>query len=187
MSSALVHFDAAGRTGLADQLKQELADRLLNVYEEGLQLGVDVRANHVLSVLETLRTSPELAFTTFVDLTVVDYSKFVKAQPERFGVIYILMSPKLGLRVKVRAFVPDSLAQAPSVTSLWEGAAWGEREAYDLFGIRFDGHANLKRILMPDAFRDHPLRKEYPLRGRGERADFEVYRAFVGGAAEPGQ
>jgi len=186
MAHPLVQFQQASLATTLARLNAQLGDKLLRAYEEGLQLAVDVRAADVLSVVRFLKEDPELGFVGFVDVTAVDYSKYPQPQPERFGVIYILMSPQLGAKVKVRAFVPAEPATIDSITPLYQGANWGERETFDLFGIQFLGHPNLKRILMPDGYRDFPLRKEYPLRGRGERADFEVYRAFTGTAAEPG-
>lgn len=178
MDHPLIRFDATANAKVLARLQEQRGSELLHTYEEGLQLGVDVHAKDVLSLLGFLKNDPELGFTGFIDLTAVDYSKFVKAQPERYGVIYILMAPTIGASIKVRAFVPAEPASIDSVTSLYQGAGWGEREAFDFFGIQFVGHPDLKRILMPEGYRDHPLRKEYPLRGRGERADFEVYRAF---------
>lgn len=186
MTHPLVQFKRESLAVAQARLTEQFGDKLLRTYEEGLQLAVDIRAADVLSVVEFLKNDPQLGFVAFLDVTAVDYSKYPQPQPERFGVIYVLMSPELGAKVKVRAFVPAVPAKIDSVSGLFAGANWGERETFDLFGIEFVGHPNLKRILMPDDYRDFPLRKEYPLRGRGERADFEVYRAFTGTAAEPG-
>src|SRR5688500_4624264 len=168
MGHPLIRLQPGAATKALTRLQEHQGDKLLQTYEEGVQLGLDVQAANVVSVLKFLKEDPELGFVGFLDLTAVDYSKFPKPQPERFGVIYLLMSPQLGLKVKVRAFVQAEPAEIDSVSSLFQGANWGEREAFDLFGIRFVGHPNLKRILMPDDYRDFPLRKEYPLRGRGE-------------------
>lgn len=178
MGHPLIRFDASANAKVLARLQDQRGAELLRIYEEGLALGLDVHAQNILSVLGFLKDDPELGFTAFLDITVVDYSKYVVPQPGRFGVIYLLMSPHLGARIKVRAFVSGDPGSIDSATSLYQGAGWAEREAFDFFGIQFVGHPDLKRILMPDNFRDHPLRKEYPLRGRGERADFEVYRAF---------
>jgi NADH-quinone oxidoreductase subunit C len=107
----------------------------------------------------------------------VDYLKYPIAQAGRFGVITTLLSPSLGIRVQVKAFVPDGDPRLPSITDLYLGANWTEREVWDLYGIEFMGHPDLKRILMPDDYEGHPLRKDYPLRGRGERGNFPVYHA----------
>ena len=180
MGHPLIRFDASANAKVLARLQEQSGAELLRTYEEGLQVGIDVHGQNVLSLLRFLRDDPALGFTAFIDVLGVDYSKYVNPQPERYGVVYILLSPALGARVKVRAFVPGEPATIDSATSLYQGAAWGEREAFDFFGIQFVGHPDLKRILMPEDFRDFPLRKEYPLRGRGERADFEVYRAFSG-------
>ncbi|MDX2019957.1 MAG: NADH-quinone oxidoreductase subunit C [Deltaproteobacteria bacterium] len=178
MDHPLIRFDASAKAKVLARLQEQRGSELLHTYEEGLALGIDVHGQNILSVLSFLKDDPELGFTGFLDVTAVDYSKYVLPQVERFAVIYILMSPHSGARVKVRAFVAGDPPTIDSATSLYQGAGWGEREAFDFFGIKFVGHPNLKRILMPDDYRDFPLRKEYPLRGRGERADFEVYRAF---------
>ena len=75
-------------------------------------------------------------------------------------------------RLTVRAWLNEPDLSVPSVTSLWEGANWMEREVFDMFGIQFEGHPDLRRILMPPEFTAHPLRKDYPLQGRGERHNF---------------
>jgi len=77
-------------------------------------------------------------------------------------------------RLWIKAFVNDPDPELPTVTSIWKGAEWPEREVYDMFGIRFAGHPDLRRILLPQNFKDYPLRKDYPLTGKGEREDFEV-------------
>jgi NADH-quinone oxidoreductase subunit C len=111
-----------------------------------------------------LRDAPELRFVFLADLTVVDY---YPRQP-RFEILYVLACPGVSgygdaprrLRLKVR--VPEDTA-VPSVSSVWRAADWGEREAFDFFGIRFDGHPDLRRILMPDDWDGFPMRKDYPV------------------------
>ena len=98
---------------------------------------------------------------------------FPKAR-DRFGVVYSLLSVSKGHRLWAKCFVNDPDPEVPSVTGIWWGADWLEREVYDMFGVRFSGHPDLRRILTWDGFEAHPLRKDYPLRGRGERQDFEV-------------
>jgi NADH-quinone oxidoreductase subunit C len=128
-------------------------------------------------LIRFLRDDPALGFAMFIDLTAVDYLKYPIAQPERFAVITTLLSHKLGIRVQVKAFVADADPRLPSIADLYDGANWTEREVWDLYGIEFLGHPDLKRILMPDDYEGHPLRKDYPLKGRGERGNFPVYHA----------
>ncbi len=90
----------------------------------------------------------------------------------RFEVHYIVLNPDTNRRIVVKVGVPSSELTLPSLTGLWGGANWMEREIFDMFGIKFDGHPDLRRILMPEEFTAHPLRKDYPLRGRGERHNF---------------
>ncbi len=88
--------------------------------------------------------------------------------PPRFEVIYLLLSLETGERLQIRVRVPEDDLELPTITGLWRAADWPEREVFDMFGIRFKGHPNLRRLLMWDEFQDHPLRKDYPLEGKGE-------------------
>lgn len=115
----------------------------------------------------------ELRFNMLVDVTCVDYLAYRGARG-RFGLVYLLLNTESGERLIVRTFVDDPDPSVPSVVPLWEGANWLEREVWDLFGIRFEGHPDLRRIVLPDEFTTHPLRKDYPMQGRGERHNFPV-------------
>ena len=110
-------------------------------------------------VLRTLRDHPETRFEQLSDLTVVDYLPRVP----RFEVIYQLYSITLRHRLRVKSPVPEDDPQVPTVTGLWKSANWAEREAWDMFGVRFVGHPDLRRILMYPEFEGYPLRKDYPL------------------------
>jgi NADH-quinone oxidoreductase subunit C len=101
-------------------------------------------------------------FKMLADLTGVDYLEFTTFMPERFAVIYNLLDPTNGERVLVRVFVPDG-EKVPSVTDLWGTADWHERETFDLFGLEFEGHPDLRKILTPEDLDGHPLRKDFPL------------------------
>jgi len=130
-----------------------------------------VAAEHVYAVLQCLRD--DHGFDMLVDITAVDYLETPDAA-DRYGVVYPLLNTDTGERLIVKTFVNDPDPELPTVTPLWRGANWMEREVYDMFGIRFAGHPDPRRILMPDEFVDFPLRKDYPLKGRGERHNFPV-------------
>ena len=117
----------------------------------------------------------EGGFDLLVDITCVDYLNYRDAV-DRFGLVYVLTATSTGERLIVRAFLSEPDLAAPSVVSIWPGANWLEREVFDMFGIDFVGHPDLRRILMPEEFTAHPLRKDYPLQGRGERHNFPVLR-----------
>ena len=124
-------------------------------------------------LLEAMRAlQEERGFDLLVDVTCVDYLQYREAR-DRFGLVYLLASTETNERLTVRVFVNEPDLTVPSVVPLWAGANWMEREVFDMFGIRFDGHPDLRRILMPDEFTAFPLRKDYPLQGRGERHNFE--------------
>jgi NADH-quinone oxidoreductase subunit C len=112
-------------------------------------------------------------FDMLIDVTAVDYLHYPEAR-DRFGVIYGLLNTTTGERLIVKTFLNEPELVLPSVFPLWKGADWIEREVYDMFGIVFEGHPDLRRILMPEEFTTFPLRKDYPLRGRGERHNFPV-------------
>jgi NADH-quinone oxidoreductase subunit C len=138
------------------------------------QLWIDVAPEAVKNVVRFLRDDPALEFRYLVDLTCADYLKLPDYARARFGVTYVLYSFKLDARIRLRAWVSDASPELPSVTDVFGSANWAEREVFDLYGIRFTGHPSLKRILMPDDYEGHPLRKDYPLKGRGERDSFPV-------------
>lgn len=115
----------------------------------------------------------QCGFDLLVDVTAVDYLHYPDAK-DRFGVIYSLTNTTTGERLYVKVFLNEPELTLPTAFPLWKGADWMEREVFDMFGIVFAGHPNLRRILMPEEFTAYPLRKDYPLRGRGERHNFPV-------------
>jgi NADH-quinone oxidoreductase subunit C len=115
----------------------------------------------------------EHGFDMLVELTAVDYLEYPDAT-DRFGVIYGLLNTLSGDRLIVKTHLNPPDLELPSVYPLWRSADWMEREVYDMYGITFAGHPDLRRILMPDEFTAFPLRKDYPLKGRGERHNFPV-------------
>jgi len=132
---------------------------------------VVVPRESIYAVLEFLRD--KRGFDFLADITCVDYLNYRDAE-DRFGLVYVLASTASNERVNLRVFLNEPDLSVPSAVPLWEGANWMEREVWDMFGIRFEGHPDLRRILLPDEFTAHPLRKDYPLQGRGERHNFPV-------------
>ena len=126
-----------------------------------------------MEVMQFLYDDRRCRFEQMCDITCVDYLHFPQAR-DRYGVTYSLLSITKGHRLWVKCFVNDPSPEVPSVTSIWKGADWLEREVYDLFGVRFVGHPDLRRIVTWEGFEAHPLRKDYPLHGRGERENFKV-------------
>ena len=135
------------------------------------QTRVVVPRDSLYGVLELLKEKRR--FDMLVDVTCVDYLRYRGAK-DRFGLVYLLASTATNERIIVRCFVNDPEPAVPSAVPLWEGANWLEREVWDLFGIRFEGHPDLRRIVLPEGFAAHPLRKDYPLQGRGERHNLPV-------------
>jgi NADH-quinone oxidoreductase subunit C len=146
-----------------------------------------VDRDHVRPVLSFLKAEPALGFDFLTDVTVVDHLRLESAEVrERFAVVYQLFSLGLGHRFEVKARVPEDDPSAPSVVDLWKSALWGEREAYDMYGVEFEGNPDLRRLLMPEDYPGFPLRKDYPLQGRGERDAFPQYRPGSLGAGTKG-
>ncbi len=135
------------------------------------QSRVLVAPGELFDVTMTLKATH--GFDMLVDVTCVDYLNYRDAT-KRFGLVYLLANVTTAARLTVRVMLDDPAPTVASVVPLWEGANWLEREVWDMFGICFDGHPDLRRILMPDEFTAHPLRKDYPLQGRGERHNFPV-------------
>jgi NADH-quinone oxidoreductase subunit C len=121
-----------------------------------------IRADCLTKVVEFLKNDARLQFNVLVDITAVDYAE----RKPRFDVVYHFASLPFQRRLRLKAMVEDGAAVLDSLTPLWEAANWLEREVWDMFGIRFAGHPDLKRILMYDGFEGHPLRKDYPIQKR---------------------
>jgi NADH/F420H2 dehydrogenase subunit C len=159
--------DAKSTSGeLLDILQQECGDLIKDGVVELGDVVVDVSPEHLSKFLTTCRKSPSLAFNLLSDITAVDW---MDAREERFEVVYQLMSLTKAWRLTVKVAVSESNPEVASVVSLWAGANFLEREVWDMFGIRFAGHPDLRRILMYEEFVGHPLRKDYPVQGKQPR------------------
>lgn len=187
----MIVYQAANHLKVVSRVEEFLGDRLLSREEKAQYHQFRVRGQDARALVQFLRDDAALRFAMFIDLTCVDYLRYPEppagrgAPPEagRFAVVYTLLSPSLGVKVQAKAFVPGEDPRLPSVSDLFAGALWTEREVWDLYGVEFMGHPDLRRILMPDDYEGHPLRKDYPLKGRGERGNFPVYHATPGHSA----
>ncbi len=149
---------------IIERLKERFGTAIV---ETGSQCGdhtavVDRAA--IRQALEFCKTDPELSFDMLTDLTAVDYLKFPGREDRpRFEVVYHLYSLRHNHRVRLKVRVEEDDAVVPTAVALWPIANWFEREVWDMFGIRFDGHPDLRRLLMYEEFAGHPLRKDYPI------------------------
>lgn len=146
---------------IVDRIKAKLPESVLGSEEFRNDLTILVRKDDIVRVAEFVKSDPDLLFDLVIDVCGVDLY-----QPEqRFEVVYNLYSlnMKRYLRLKVR--VGEDNPVVPTVTSVWPGANWHERETWDMFGIKFAGHPDLRRIYMPEEFEHYPLRKDFPLMG----------------------
>jgi len=125
------------------------------------EFAVTVAADAIAKVCSLLRDDAELAFDMLIDLTAVDRFRPVK----RFEVVYHLYSLTHRRSLVLKALVDEDRPELPSVTGIWASANWHERETFDMFGIKFAGHPDLRRLYMPEEFEFHPLRKDFPLMG----------------------
>ena len=150
-------------------MKERFPDAIIDTSEFAGEQILHVKSQHILTVLTTLKAD---GYNFLADLTAID--NLTLGGYERFAVVYHLLCHQTAERLTVKAYVPEEKASLPSVESLWKTADWQEREVFDLFGIIFEGHPNLIRIMNPDDYEGHPLRKDYPRLGRKERDDFPV-------------
>ncbi|ATH16206.1 NADH-quinone oxidoreductase subunit C [Delftia acidovorans] len=165
---------------LRDVVAAALGDKARSVTVALGEVTVEVSSAQYLEAMQVLHTAPDCRFEVLVDLCGVDYSTYAEVGREgpRFAVVSHLLSISLNQRLRVRVFcTDDDFPVVASVTSVWAGANWFEREAFDLFGIVFDGHDDLRRILTDYGFIGHPFRKDFPLSGHVEmRYDPEQQR-----------
>lgn len=153
---------------LSQNLQKHLGDRVGVLLGTHGEITIDVDASDYLDVMTTLRDEPELRFEELMDLCGVDYSTYgnVDWSGKRFAAVSHLISITHNWRLRVRCFAPeDDFPSVPSVVSIWNSVNWFEREAFDLYGIVFPGHTDLRRILTDYGFIGHPFRKDFPISG----------------------
>jgi NADH-quinone oxidoreductase subunit C len=143
------------------KLKIKYGKAVLESIEFRGELTIVVPKEHIEEICRFLKEDEELEFDMLADLCGIDMYKPQK----RFGVIYNLFSLKNNHRIRLKTFTEEEHPVVPTVSGVWRTANWHERETYDMFGILFDGHPDLRRIYMPDEFEYHPLRKDFPLMG----------------------
>lgn len=170
---------------VAAHAAEKLGNSLTVATQTRGELTLEVRREDILKVCRALRDEPVFAFEQLIDLCGMDYSAYRRESREgsrggpRFAVVYHLLSLKHNRRVRVRAYLDDEMPMIASVYELWNSANWFEREAFDLFGIVFEGHPDLRRILTDYGFIGHPFRKDFPLIGQVEMRYDETKRRVV--------
>jgi NADH-quinone oxidoreductase subunit C len=152
----------AWESDLAQELKERFGDAILETSSYAGQNFLIAKPDAVISIVEWLKF--EADFDYLVDLTAVDWPK----RAERFDLVYILYSFARNERIRIKARIPDGFRPA-SVVRVHRTANWLEREVFDMFGIEFEGHPDLRRILMPDDWQGHPLRKDHPILQQDQR------------------
>jgi NADH-quinone oxidoreductase subunit C len=165
---------------LGDTISSALGDKLASIKVALGEVTVTVKADVYLEAMETLRDAPGCKFEQLIDICGMDYSAWRDTEWDgpRYCAVSHLLSVSLNQRVRVKVFCPDDdFPVVPSVMHIWNSANWFEREAFDLYGIVFDGHVDLRRILTDYGFIGHPFRKDFPLSGHVEmRYDEELRR-----------
>jgi NADH-quinone oxidoreductase subunit C len=172
---------SAKRDQLKANLEAILGDRVARLVVEKEQIIIEVKAADLIQTMTTLRDSDALAFSQLIDLCGMDYAEFAGTwDGARFAVVYQLLSIKNNVRLRVKASCPDDdFPLVESVIPVWASANWFEREAFDLYGIVFSGHPDLRRILTDYGFVGHPFRKDFPVSGNVEmRYDPEQKRVI---------
>lgn len=167
---------------LRELVAAALGDQARSVYVTLDEVTVEVNATNYFEVMRKLRDTPGCQFEQLIDLCGVDYSAYQETGRDgaRFAVVTHLLSVSLNQRVRVRVMcADDDMPQVASLCTLWSSANWFEREAFDLFGIIFEGHSDLRRILTDYGFIGHPFRKDFPLSGHVEMAYDTVQRRVV--------
>lgn len=141
-----------------DRLKARFGDKLVSFEAQALQPSAVVASEAIAELAAYAKTEPDLAFDNLMCLSAVDYPK---ETPPRMEVVYHLFSYTHRHRFVLKVHVPREAGRVPSVEGVWAVANWHEREAYDLFGIMFEDHGDMRRILLPDDWQGHPLRKDW--------------------------
>jgi NADH-quinone oxidoreductase subunit C len=152
------------------RFQKQFKDAIIDTHDRLGDVTAIVDKSRIREICEYLRDDERMSFTMLSDLTVVDYLK----RAPRFEVVYHLYSIPHGHRLRLRVPVEEGEEVVESIHDVWKAANWAEREAWDMFGIRFDGHPDLRRILMYEEFEGHPLRKDFPIQGSQPRMDLRA-------------
>lgn len=179
-------------SNLKESVNRRFKDQLISTSTSLGELTIEVETGDLLGILKTLRDNDEFLFEQLIDVAGVDYLTYgldewatneataegfergrqdqpvSQWQKARYAVVYHLLSVTLNQRIRVRVFVEEDSLLVPSIVELWSAANWFEREAFDLFGILFDGHPDLRRLLTDYGFIGHPFRKDFPVVGELE-------------------
>lgn len=154
-----------------EALRRKLGQLIMGVDTVFGQTVIRAERQHIRSILQNLRD--EFSFKMITDITAVDNMRREDFEPaRRFTMIYIVYSLENKKRLRIEVDLPEHDAKIASSDGIFKGGPWIEREVYDMFGIEFTGHPDLRRVLMPDYYEHFPLRKDYPLTGLGERDNF---------------
>ena len=149
---------------ILEQIKEKFLDDVYQTFEFRGDLVAVVNKDIIRDVMKFLKTEPKLDFNILMDLSAVDY--LWQERIPRYDVVYHLYSLQKNHRLRIKASLDEKDLVIDSVVSVWPAADWLEREVWDMFGIKFKNHPNLKRILMYEEFKGHPLRKDYPFNKR---------------------
>jgi NADH-quinone oxidoreductase subunit C len=150
----------ANLTELGEHIAEIWGSKPLEQHQTFGELTLKTTRDGVVDLLTALRDDPQCLFEVLIDIAGVDYPE----RPERFEIVYHLLSPRKNSRIRVKVST-DEKSPVPSVIGVFPAADWFEREAFDLYGILFSGHPDLRRILTDYGFRGHPLRKDFPMTG----------------------
>ncbi len=147
---------------LVAAIQSRFGDAILDSHDLAGDDTVTLRKDALVDVCRYLREDPSCQMEMLVDVTAIDWQE---KRSERYEVVYHLHSLSLKHRLRIKVAVSEEDLTVPTLTGIWRGANWPERETWDMYGIRFDGHPDLRRLLLYPEFEGHPLRKDYPVRG----------------------
>lgn len=153
------------------RLRARFPEAILDEIEFRDEVTLVVGTESILEITQFLRDTAELLFRHLADITCVDYLE-MGSERGRFAIVYHFYSFAHGSRIRLKCFLPQNEPRIDSLVPLWQTANWLEREVFDMFGVVFANHPDLRRILMPEDSKYFPLRKDYPLTGKGEREAF---------------
>ncbi len=161
---------------IAELIKERFPEDVKDIMEFRGQVSVIVKKENIKDIMRYLHDTPELYFDFLEDLCGVDY---LGRKDIRFEVVYHLYSMKHRHMIRIKAEVSEEDPTIDSVVDIWAGANWHERECYDMYGIKFNGHPDLRRILMPEDWEGYPLRKDYPLKSDLGEMEWKGYKEVI--------